>query len=92
MRLIALAGVFSISFSAVFIRLAHVSPVTATFFRAAYAVPVLAAIWLARRADDGRPRREHWLAFVSGVLLAADDGRHGGDLRPIAGRRARVSA
>lgn len=72
MRLIALAGVLSISFSAVFIRLAQVSPVTATFFRAAYAVPVLAAVWLVRRRDGRRTRGEHLLAFLSGVLLAAD--------------------
>ena len=69
---LALLGVVSISFSAVFIRLARVSPVTATFYRAAYAVPVLAAISLARRGRDARPRRERLLAFVSGLFLAAD--------------------
>jgi drug/metabolite transporter (DMT)-like permease len=71
-HLLALAGVLSISFSAVFIRLALVSPVTATFFRAAYALPVLAVIWLAVRAADHRSRREHLLAFASGLFLAAD--------------------
>jgi len=69
---LALLGVLSISFSAVFIRLALVSPVTATFYRAAYAIPILAIVWLLSRADDGRGRRERWLAFVSGLFLAAD--------------------
>lgn len=71
-HLLALAGVLSISFSAIFIRLADVSPVTATFYRAVYAVPVLAVIWLASRDRDDRTRRERRLAFASGFLLAAD--------------------
>src|SRR5476649_1597680 len=53
-HLLALLGILSISFSAVFVRLAAVSPVTATFFRAAYAVPVLALVWLAQRSADRR--------------------------------------
>src|SRR5207247_1406928 len=65
-------GVVSISFSAVFIWLALVSPVTATFYRSAYAVPVLAVIWLVGRSADHRTRREHLLAFTSGLFLAAD--------------------
>jgi drug/metabolite transporter (DMT)-like permease len=69
---LALLGVLSISFSAVFIRLARVSPVAATFYRAAYAIPVLVAISLAGRSRDTRSRREHLLAFVSGLFLAAD--------------------
>jgi drug/metabolite transporter (DMT)-like permease len=56
----------------VFVRLAAVSPVTATFYRGAYALPVLAAIWLAQRGGDRRPTRERWLAIVSGILLAVD--------------------
>ena len=69
---LALLGTLSISFSAVFIRLARVSPVAATFYRAAYAIPVLAVISLAHRGGDARTRREHLLAFVSGLFLAAD--------------------
>lgn len=69
---LALLGVLSISFSAVFIRLASVSPVAATFYRAAYAIPVLAVISLANRGRDARTRRERLLAFVSGLFLAAD--------------------
>jgi drug/metabolite transporter (DMT)-like permease len=69
---LALLGVVSISFSAVFIRLARVSPVTATFYRSVYAIPVLAVISLASRGGDTRTRRERLLAFVSGLFLAAD--------------------
>jgi drug/metabolite transporter (DMT)-like permease len=71
-HLLALLGVLSISFSAVFVRLASVSPVTATFFRAAYAAPFLAVIWLAVRRNDRRGAGERWLAFVSGLILAVD--------------------
>jgi drug/metabolite transporter (DMT)-like permease len=71
-HLLALLGVLSISFSAIFVRLAGVSPVTATFFRGAYAAPVLLAIWLAQRAGDRRGRRERWMALGSGLLLALD--------------------
>ena len=71
-HLLALAGVLSISFSAVFIRLADVSPVTATFYRAVYAIPVLFVIWLTSRARDTRTRRERLVAFGSGLFLAVD--------------------
>jgi drug/metabolite transporter (DMT)-like permease len=71
-HLLALLGVLSISFSAIFVRLASVSPVTATFFRAAYAAPILAAVWLAARRADRRGARERWLAFASGLILAVD--------------------
>jgi drug/metabolite transporter (DMT)-like permease len=71
-HLAALLGILSISFSAVFVRLAGVSPVTATFFRAAYALPVLAGLWLLQRNTDRRSRRERWLAFASGLVLAID--------------------
>jgi drug/metabolite transporter (DMT)-like permease len=71
-HLLALLGVLSISFSAIFVRLSGASPVTATFYRGAYAVPVLLAVWLAQRSDDRRGRRERWLALGSGLLLALD--------------------
>ena len=67
-HLLALLGVLSISFSAIFVRLSGASPVTATFYRAAYAVPVLALIWLAQRSGDRRGARERWLAVVSGLF------------------------
>ena len=68
----ALVGILALSFSAVFIRLAAVSPVTATVFRAAYAVPVLLVIWLAQRSRDHRTSRERLLAGLAGLFLAAD--------------------
>jgi len=71
-HLLALAGVLSISFSAVFVRLASVSPVTATFFRAVYALPVLAGPWILLRRRDRRTRRDRALAVASGLILAVD--------------------
>jgi drug/metabolite transporter (DMT)-like permease len=71
-HLLALLGILSISFSAVFVRLAAVSPVTATFYRGAYAAPVLLVIWLAQRSQDRRGSRERWLAVAGGLLLALD--------------------
>jgi drug/metabolite transporter (DMT)-like permease len=71
-HLLALLGVLSISFSAIFVRLAGASPVTATFYRGAYAAPVLLVIWLAQRSGDRRGRRERGVAIVSGLLLALD--------------------
>jgi drug/metabolite transporter (DMT)-like permease len=49
-----------------------VSPITATFYRAAYALPVLAALWFVQRRHDRRPRRERWIAVASGIILAVD--------------------
>jgi drug/metabolite transporter (DMT)-like permease len=69
---LALLGVLTISFSAIFVRLAAVSPVSATFYRAAYALPILAGVWLAQRRSDRRSRRERWLALIAGVILAID--------------------
>lgn len=71
-RVIALMGVFAISFTAVLVRLADVSPLTAGFFRAAYALPILAVMWLLARRSDNRPRSDRRLAFISGLLLAGD--------------------
>lgn len=71
-HVLALLGVLSISFSAVFVRLAGVSPVTATFYRAAYAVPVLAILWACSRGEDTRSTNARLLAFGSGIILAMD--------------------
>ena len=70
--LAALTGVLAISFSAVFIRLAAVSPVTAALFRAAYAVPMLALVWATVRQADRRDRRARLVAFASGIMLAIE--------------------
>src|SRR3954470_23736764 len=72
LHFLALLGVLSISFSAVFVRLAAVSPITATFYRAAYALPVLGTLWLVQRRRDRRLARERWIAVASGVILAID--------------------
>ncbi|HLE21304.1 MAG TPA: DMT family transporter [Vicinamibacteria bacterium] len=71
-RLIGLIGIVMISFSAIFVRLADVSPTTAAFFRAAYAVPALFVIARLLRRQDRRDSRAHWMALGSGLLLAAD--------------------
>jgi drug/metabolite transporter (DMT)-like permease len=71
-RVIALVGVFAISFTAVLVRLADVSPLTAGFFRAAYALPVLAVMWILTRASDDRPPADRRLGFAAGLLLAID--------------------
>ncbi len=71
-RLIALAGVLAISFTAVLVRLADVSPLTAAFFRALYALPFLLLLWLLRRGADHRSSQDRWIAFAAGLLLAAD--------------------
>ena len=69
-HLSALAGIVAISFSAIFVRLADVSPTTAGFFRAAYAIPVLVLVHLAGR--DRRTRRQRMLAIGAGLLLGVD--------------------
>lgn len=71
-HLSALLGVLAISFSAVFVRLASVSPVTATFFRAAYALPLLAVVHGLRASKTSRSSRERRLALASGLILAVD--------------------
>ena len=71
-RLIALLGVLAISFTAILVRLADVAPLTAGFFRAAYAFPILLIMWLLTRGTDRRPLSDRRLGFVAGLLLAAD--------------------
>jgi drug/metabolite transporter (DMT)-like permease len=71
-RFLALSGVICISFSAIFVRLAAVSPTTAAFFRCAYAVPFLLLLWWMVRERDHRLRISRWLAFASGLILSLD--------------------
>ena len=71
-HLAAAAGIISISFSAILMRLAAASPATAAFFRAAYALPLLAIAWSASRRRDHRDRRARLTAFLAGMILAAD--------------------
>lgn len=72
-RLIAAAGVATISFSPILIRAAgDGSDMTIAFFRALYALPFLALLYWPLRDRDERPRRSRILAVVSGVFLALD--------------------
>ncbi len=71
-HVLALLGTVTISFSAIFFRLAATSPDTAAFFRNAYALPFLYGLWLVHRSRDRRARSARWLAFLSGLVLAVD--------------------
>jgi drug/metabolite transporter (DMT)-like permease len=71
-RLFALLGILGISFSAIFVKQADVSPSTAAFFRTTYALPVLFLLWLMIRSRDRRPAGLHWMAGVAGLFLALD--------------------
>lgn len=71
-RLGATVGVVCISFSAILVRAAQVSPSTAAFFRAAYAIPMLALVWKLWPRDHTRSRRARWTAFGAGLFLALD--------------------
>ncbi len=74
-HLAAIAGVLIISFSAIFVRLAGVSPDTAAFFRTLYAVPVLLALWFAfgrSSGSAGRAWKLQAMALTSGIFLGID--------------------
>lgn len=71
-RLYTLIGVLLISFSAIFVRLADVSPVTASFFRAAYALPILLALSVLFPRTSRPSRRERPFAIAAGLVFAAD--------------------
>lgn len=71
-RTCALCGVFIISFSAVFVRLAGVSPSTSAFFRMAYALPVLILLAFLSRREDIRPLKFRLMAIGSGLMLSLD--------------------
>lgn len=71
-RLAALAGVMGISLSAIFVRLAEISPATAAFYRGALALPVLLALWWPMKRYDCRSAKARWMAIASGSLLALD--------------------
>jgi drug/metabolite transporter (DMT)-like permease len=71
-RFLAVLGILGISFSAVFVRLAEVSPATAAFFRAGYALPPLFLLWMMTRGGDHRSASMRWMAAGSGLFLALD--------------------
>ena len=66
-------GALMIAFSAVFVRLAEVSPSTAAVFRCAYALPALGliALW-ERRRHGARSLRGRLPGFAAGLFFAAD--------------------
>jgi drug/metabolite transporter (DMT)-like permease len=71
--LAAVLGALAISFSALLVRVANVSPATAAIFRCAYALPVLALLaWTERRAYGPRPASQRQLAWLAGVFFAID--------------------
>ncbi|CAN5656011.1 DMT family transporter [soil metagenome] len=71
--LAGILGAFCIAFSAIFVRLAGVSPSTAAVYRCAYAVPVL---WLLARRERSRFGPRSWAdrrpALIAGIFFAAD--------------------
>jgi drug/metabolite transporter (DMT)-like permease len=69
---IALAGAFTIAFSAILVRLADVSPESAAFFRCLYALPALGALaWWERRRLGPRPG-SRVAVWAAGLCFAAD--------------------
>ena len=71
--LTAVLGALTIAFSAIFVRLADVSPATAAIFRCAYALPLLAALaWYERRRYGPRASGQARLAWIAGAFFAAD--------------------
>ena len=71
--LTALLGALTIAFSAIFVRLADVSPATAAIFRCVYALPPLALLaWMEQRRYGPRAAGQSRLAWIAGAFFAAD--------------------
>lgn len=71
--LTAFLGALTIAFSAIFVRLADVTPVTAAVFRCLYALPALALLaWLERRRYGPRAAGQARLAWIAGAFFAAE--------------------
>jgi drug/metabolite transporter (DMT)-like permease len=66
---LGLSAAVIISFSAIFVRLADVSPSTAAFYRAAYALPVLLVLYALTRRGDTRTTGQRRLSLVAGLLM-----------------------
>ena len=69
-RLVAIAGVVGISFSAIFVALADVSPSTSAFLRMLLALPVLAVLAWRQRALAGMERGAARFALLAGLVFA----------------------
>lgn len=65
-------GAFLISFSAVFVKLAHVGPTASAFYRQFFGGIVLLAVALARRQSLWKGRRPLAFAVVAGLFFSAD--------------------
>jgi drug/metabolite transporter (DMT)-like permease len=71
--LTAVLGALTIAFSAIFVRLADVSPATAAVFRCAYALPALGLLaWYEQRRYGPRAAGQSRLAWIAGAFFAAD--------------------
>src|SRR5688500_6312474 len=71
--LAAILGALTIAFSAIFVRLADVSPATAAVFRCAYALPALGLLaWYEQRRYGPRAAGQSRLAWIAGAFFAAD--------------------
>lgn len=71
--LTATGGALLIAFSAIFVRLADVTPATAAVFRCAYALPLLAVLAARERRHLGpRVPRDRRIAIAAGVFFAVD--------------------
>jgi drug/metabolite transporter (DMT)-like permease len=71
--LTAVLGALTITFSAIFVSLADVTPVTAAFFRCAYALPPLFVLaWNEQRRYGPRAPGQARLAWIAGIFFAAD--------------------
>jgi drug/metabolite transporter (DMT)-like permease len=71
--LTAVLGALTIAFSAIFVRLADVSPATAAIFRCVYALPPLALLaWYEQRRYGSRAPGQARLAWIAGAFFAAD--------------------
>ena len=68
-RLFALSGAVTISFSAILVRLAHVSPSTAAFFRPAYGLLPLLVLALAVPGSRPRSLRRRAATVGAGMLM-----------------------
>lgn len=68
-RLVALSGAVTISFSAILVRLANVSPATAAFFRPAYGLLPLAVLALLVRRPQRRAPSRRAATVAAGMLM-----------------------
>ncbi len=72
-RLLAVSGALAISLTAVFIRLADVSPATSVFYRCLLALPPLGLLaWFEHRRGNRITRGDAGRYVVAGVMLGVD--------------------